>query len=112
VAGTWTVSAASATAIDTNCVVQSMKLVSPPGGPLLPMAYDPVTRLPSGGGTFCLCTTVGGQLRQWYNYDAWGNSMPTGVVVPIVPQPPPAVPLADLICTSCPPGFQMQIVTV
>jgi hypothetical protein len=42
---------------------------------------------------------------QWYNYDCWSNSMPTGIVVPITPQPPPAVPLADLVCTSCPPGL-------
>jgi hypothetical protein len=69
-AGTFTVSAASATPIDIQCVVQSMKLVSPLSGPLLPMSYDPVSGLPAGGGTFCLCTTVAGQLRQWWNYDA------------------------------------------
>jgi hypothetical protein len=111
-AGTFTVSTASTTPIDTNCIVQSMKIVSPCGGPLLPMAYDPISSLPTGDGTFCLCTTRGGKLTQWYNYDAWSNSMPTGVVVPITPQPPPAVPLADLVCTSCPPGFSMQITTV
>jgi hypothetical protein len=111
-AGTFTVSYASTTPIDTHCVVASMKLVSPPSGALLPMAYDPVSGLPSGGGTFCLATTVSGKLRQWYNYDAWSNSMPTGIVVPITPQPPPATPLADLVCTACPPGFSMQITTV
>jgi hypothetical protein len=113
VAGTWTVSAVSSTPIDTNCIVQSMKLVSPPSGALAssPIGYDPVSRLPISG-TFCLCTTVGGKLTQWYNYDCWSNSMPTGIMVPITPQPPPAVKLADLVCTSCPPGFQMQIVTV
>jgi hypothetical protein len=111
-AGAFTVTAANPTPIDFNCVVQSMRIDSPPSGPLLPMAYDPATGLPSGGGTFCLATTVGGVLRQWYNYDAWGNSMPVGVTVPITPQPPIAQPLADLVCVSCPPGFIMHIVTV
>jgi hypothetical protein len=111
-AGTFQVSAPSTTPIDTGCVVQSMKLVSPFSGALNPVAYDPVTGLPITG-TFCLCTTGrDGVLRQWYNYDAQSNSMPTGVVVPIVPQPPPATPLVDLVCTSCPAGFVMEIVTV
>jgi hypothetical protein len=35
-----------------------------------------------------------------------------GVVVPIVPQPPPAIPLANLVLTAMPPGCQMEIVTV
>jgi hypothetical protein len=111
-AGTFTVSAASSTAIDTNCVVQSMKVMSPPSGSLPPWGYDPVSELPPGGRTFCLCTTIGGKLTQWYNFDAWTNSIPLETLVPITPQPPPAVPLADLICTACPPGFQMEIVTV
>jgi hypothetical protein len=94
VPGTFSVSTASATPIDTNCVVQSMKIVSAPSGPLLPMTYDPATGLPAGGGTFCLCSTVGGQLRQWYNYDPWRNwSWIPNVAVPIVSQPPAAAPL-------------------
>jgi hypothetical protein len=98
--------------IDTQCVLQIMKLVSPPSGPLQMFSYDPQTTLPNNGGNFCLCTTVLGKLTQFYLYDAWSNSMPRGIVVPITPQPPPATPLADLVLTACPPGFQMQIVTV
>jgi hypothetical protein len=112
VPGTFTVTQASPTAIDTNCVVQSMKLITPPGGPLPPWGYDVASGMPTGGRTFCLATTVGGQLVQFYNLDAWANSMPVGVSVPITPQPPAAAPLADLICTSCPSGFEMQITTV
>jgi hypothetical protein len=77
------------------------------------MTYDPASGLPAGGGTFCLCTTVAGKLMQWYNLDVWNlSSWIKGVVVPIVSQPPPATPLADLVCTSCPPGCQIEIVTV
>jgi hypothetical protein len=94
------------------CVLQSMKLVSAPSGPLPPWAPDPVSGLPAGGRTMCLATTVGGKLVQFYNFDCWANSQIPGVVVPITPQPPPATPLADLYCTSCPDGFVMEIVTV
>jgi hypothetical protein len=111
-AGTFTVSAPSATPIDTNCVVQSMKLVALPSGPLTMPAYDPVDGIPVAG-TFCLCTTVGSQRTQWYNYPVWSNpGFPKGVAVPITPQPPAAVPLPNLVCTSCPPGCSMEIVTV
>jgi hypothetical protein len=110
-AGTWTVSAPNATPIDTNCVVQSMKLVSMPSGPLTPMAYDAGDGIPVAG-TFCLCTTVQGRRTQFYNLDVWNqSSWVKGVVVPIVPQPPAATALADLVCTSCPPGCQIEIVT-
>jgi hypothetical protein len=98
--------------IDTACVLASMKLTSPPSGPLQAFSYDPATTLPNNGGNFCLCTTVGGRLTQFYLYDAWSNTMPKGIVVPITPQPPPAKQLADLVLTACPPGFSMQIVTV
>jgi hypothetical protein len=99
--------------IDTGCVLASMKLVSPPSGPLLPFAYDPVSGLPSGGRTMCLATTVGGKLRQFYNLDVWDvSTMLRGAVVPITPQPPPAAPLADLVLTAMPPGCQIEIVTV
>jgi hypothetical protein len=112
-AGTWTVdSTMVGQTIDTQCVVQSMKLVAAPSGPLGPMAYDPVTTLPSGG-TFCLATTVAGRLTQFYNLDVWNLwSWVKGVAVPITPQPPPAAKLADLVLTSCPTGCQIQIVTV
>jgi hypothetical protein len=112
-AGTFTLDASMVgQTIDTQCVVASMKLVASPSGPLTMPAYDPVSGLPSAG-TMCLCTTIGGRLTQWYNLDVWGNGgMPKGVVVPITPQPPPAVPLNDLVLTSMPPGCQFQIVTV
>jgi hypothetical protein len=111
-AGTFTVSAPSATPIDVDCVVQSMKLVSMPSGGPIQWGYDPVDGMPTAG-TFCLCTNVGGRRVQWYNYDVQGNpGFPKGIVVPITPQPPAAAPLANLICTSCPPGCQMEIVTV
>jgi hypothetical protein len=110
--GTFQVSAASATANDTTCVLQSMKLVSPPSGSLPPWEYDPVTGMPTGGRTFCLATTVNGKLRQFFNLDIWDcATMIRNVVVPITPQPPSATPLADLICTSCPPGCVMELVT-
>jgi hypothetical protein len=42
--------------IDSNCVVQSMKLIAVPSAPLPPFAYDPITTLPAGGRTMCLRT--------------------------------------------------------
>jgi hypothetical protein len=61
----------------------------------------------------CLCTTVAGKLRQFYNYDVQSNpGFMKGIVVPITPQPPPAVPLADLVLMSMPPRRQFQIMTV
>jgi hypothetical protein len=113
-AGTFTISAPSTTPIDINCVVQSMKLVSMPSGPLTPVGYDPFTGIPTAG-TFCLCVGNANDstLKQWYNYDVWSNpGFMKGIIVPITPQPPPAVPLHSLVCTSCPPGCQFQIVTV
>jgi hypothetical protein len=61
----------------------------------------------------CLATTVAGKLTQFYNLDVWNAStMIPGVVVPITPQPPAAVPLKDLVLTAMPPGCSMEIVTV
>jgi hypothetical protein len=83
-------------------------LVSPHAGGGVPIPAPPLLVSPP-----CLCTTVGGKLYQWYNYPVWTNpGFPKNIVVPITPQPPPAVPLADLICTACPPGCSMEIVTV
>jgi hypothetical protein len=64
-------------------------------------------------GNFCLCTTIGNKLTQWYNLDVWNlSSWVKGTDVPITPQPPVATPLADLVCTSCPPACQVEITTV
>jgi hypothetical protein len=95
------------------CVLQSMKLVSAPSGPLPPYSYDPVSGIPTGNRTMCLCTHVGGKLTQFYNLPIWDvSTMIPGVVVPIVPQPPPATPLTDLVLTAMPPGCQVEITTV
>ena len=79
---------------------------------LTPIGYDVVSGLPTSG-TMCLCTTVAGKLRQFYNYDVQSNpGFMKRIVVPITPQPPPAVPLADLVLMSMPPRCQFQIMTV
>ena len=61
----------------------------------------------------CLCTTVAGKLRQWYNYDVWSNAaIGKKVATPITPQPPSATALADLVLVNMPPGCQLEIITV
>jgi hypothetical protein len=110
--GTFTISVPSATPIDVSCVVKSMKLLSLPSGPLTFPSYDPVDGIPVDG-TFTLCTVVNGVRTQWYNFPVWSNpGFPRGVAVPITPEPPPATPLPNLVCTACPPGCSMEIVTV
>jgi hypothetical protein len=112
-AGTFTVSAANVTTpIDSNCVLQSLKLVSAPSGALQPMSYDPVQGYPNGGNTFCLCTGNANDntLRQFYNMDVWNTGW-KGTTIPITPQPPSAVPLYSIFCTACPPGCSVELVT-
>jgi hypothetical protein len=110
-AGSFTVDRTSiGTIIDTNCQIRSMTFVSPVSV-VEPVAYDPVTKLPSSG-TFCLADQ-GNYFNFNFNLDvlnlsAWYRNQ----VVPITPALPPSPKIiANLTCLSCPQGVEFTVVT-